>query len=67
MKVGDLVKYCPAGLRATSLLNPNEEVGVVTKTGTHDNGHPQCHVIWFTCNNKGWWDTQNLEVISESR
>jgi hypothetical protein len=64
MNVGDLVRYYKDYAPS---LNPDDELGIVTKTGTHDNGHPQCHVIWFTCNNEGWWDTKNLEVLSENR
>ena len=67
MNVGDLVKYCADGVRGSSLLTPNEELGIITKTGTHRNGHAECHVVWFTCNNKGWWNSENLEVVSENR
>ena len=67
MSVGDLVRYCADVSRATSLSNPDEDLGIITKTGTHPNGQPECHVVWFTCNNEGWWDSKNLEVLSENR
>ena len=67
MKIGDLVKYCADGVRGSSLLNPNEELGIITKTGVHHHGHPECHVVWYTCANQGWWNSENLEVVSESR
>ena len=67
MNVGDLVKYCADGVRGSSLLNPNEELGIVTKTGTYTDGKPECHVVWFTCDNAGWWNRENLEVLSENR
>ena len=66
MNVGDLVRYCegrPPGRK----LNPKDELGIVTKTGTYTNGKPECHVVWFTCDNAGWWNRENLEVLSESR
>ena len=66
MKIGDLVRYCESQPRGRK-LNPNEELGIVTKTGTYTNGKSECHVVWFTCNNEGWWNTQNLEVLSENR
>ena len=66
MNVGDLVRY---GEDAFFRRNPNprDDLGIVTQTGTHANGHAQCHVVWFTCNKEGWWSTQNLELVSENR
>ena len=64
MKIGDLVRYYKDYAPS---LNPRDELGIVTKTGTHENGQPECHVVWFTCNNEGWWDSKNLEVLSENR
>ena len=68
MSVGDLVKYCADGVRGSSLLNPNEELGIITETGVRSTtGQPECHVVWYTCDNKGWWNSENLEVVSENR
>ena len=67
MNVGDLVKYCADGVRGSSLLNPNEELGIITKTGVHPHGWPECHVVWYTCANPGWWNSENLEGVSENR
>jgi hypothetical protein len=62
MKIGDLVRYCDID---DEIRNPKDELGIVTKTGTYTNGKPECHVVWFTCDNEGWWNSENLEVISE--
>ena len=62
MKIGDLVRYYKDNAPS---LNPRDELGIVTKTGTYTNGKPECHVVWFTCPNQGWWNSENLEVISE--
>ena len=68
MKVGDLVRYCAITANtAPLLLNPNEERGLVIETRRNKNGCAQCYVVWFTCDNRGWWSRENLEVISESR
>ena len=66
MKIGDLVRYCegrPPGRK----LNPRDELGIVTETGTYKDGKPECYVIWFTCDNAGWWNRESLEVLSENR
>jgi hypothetical protein len=68
MKVGDLVKFCPPPTPTRVRgLNPNEERGLVIETRRNKNGCAQCYVVWFTCDNRGWWSRENLEVISESR
>jgi hypothetical protein len=68
VKVGDLVKYCAiTAIPRRHPYNPNEERGLVIETRTNKNGHAQCYVVWFTCDNRGWWNRENLEVISESR
>ena len=66
MKIGDLVRYCEDKPRGRK-LNPRDDLGIVTKTGNYTNGEPECHVMWLTCDNKGWWNAKNLEVISENR
>jgi hypothetical protein len=54
VKVGDLVRYVH-----------DKELGIITAL---DNSRPSgCYVVWFTCDNKGWWNTKNLEVINENR
>ena len=63
MKVGDLVRYSESEPHGRK-LNPRDELGIVTKTGTYTNGKPECHVVWFTCDNEGWWNSENLEVVS---
>jgi len=62
MKIGDLVRYCDID---DEIRNPKDELGIVTKTGTYTDGKPECHVVWFTCPTQGWWNSENLEVISE--
>ena len=64
MKIGDLVRYCDID---DEIRNPKDELGIVTKTGTYTNGKPECHVVWFTCDNEGWWNRESLEVLSENR
>ena len=64
MKIGDLVRYCDID---DEIRNPKDELGIVTKTGTYTNGKPECHVVWFTCDNAGWWNRESLEVLSEGR
>ena len=64
MKIGDLVRYYKDYAPS---LNPRDELGIVTKTGTYTNGGPECHVVWFTCDNEGWWNSESLEVLSENR
>ena len=65
MKIGDLVRYSEDAFVGRN--NPRDDWGIVTQTGTHDNGHAQCHVVWFTCDNEGWWNRESLEVLSETR
>jgi hypothetical protein len=71
MKVGDLVRYReqdqPTGSVREALEHQEEHRGIVTQTGALPDGRPQCHVVWYTCTNKGWWNSEYLEVISESR
>ena len=67
MKIGDLVRYVAKDGKATSLQREDEQMGIITKTGVHHHGHPECHVVWYTCNNKGWWNSESLVVVSESR
>ena len=62
MKIGDLVRYCDID---DEIRNPKDELGIVTKTGTYTDGKPECHIVWFTCPTQGWWNSENLEVISE--
>jgi len=67
MKVGDLVRYVAKDGKAPSSPHEDENLGIITQTGVHRHGQPECHVVWYTCNNKGWWDSENLEVLSENR
>ena len=68
MSVGDLVRYHASETRNHKKLNPNEELGIITETGVRSTtGQPECHVVWFTCDNEGWWNSENLEVLSENR
>jgi len=39
-------------------------LGIITALGKWNNQQPECHVIWFTCDNEGWWNSENLEVVS---
>ena len=64
MKIGDLVRYYKDNAPA---LNPRDDLGIITAVGKWNNEKPECHVVWFTCNNEGWWNSENLEVLSENR
>ena len=69
MKIGDLVRYHAMSYRDRP--GPGraalEELGIITAVGKWNNEKPECHVVWFTCNNEGWWNSENLEVLSENR
>ena len=65
MKIGDLVRYDAKDGKATSLSHEDEQMGIITKTGVHPHGWPECHVVWYTCANQGWWNSENLVVVSE--
>ncbi|HHZ94315.1 MAG TPA: hypothetical protein EYN67_01880 [Flavobacteriales bacterium] len=63
MNVGDLVRYKPAD----DLPVASIELGIVTIIGDaclDYGGAKHCHILWFTCNNEGWWNIKNLEVVS---
>ena len=65
MQIGDLVRYHASEARQTLVSREDEELGIITETGVRSTtGHPECHVIWFTCDNEGWWNSENLEVVS---
>ena len=67
MNVGDLVRYSESEPRGRP-LNPRDELGIITETGVRSTtGKPECHVVWFTCANEGWWNRESLEVLSENR
>ena len=66
MKIGDLVRYSESEPHGRK-LNPNEELGIITAIGKWNNQKPECHVVWFTCDNEGWWNSESLEVLSENR
>ena len=65
MKIGDLVRYIVKDGKATSLPREDEQMGIITEIGV--SSRRECHVVWYTCNNKGWWNSESLEVLSESR
>ena len=68
MKIGDLVRYHASEARRTLVAREDEELGIITNLGVRSTtGQPECHVVWFTCDNEGWWNSENLEVVSESR
>lgn len=50
MRVGDLVRYRTV-----------EELGVIVDA---PQDKPHVRVVWFTCDNEGWWNIKNLEVVS---
>jgi len=63
MNVGDLVRF---RAQYALKLNPNEELGIITKTDPI--GMPSsCHVEWFNCDNRGWWSYKNLELVNANR
>jgi len=59
MSVGDLVRYKNERDGPAS-----PELGIITETAIRSG---ECHVVWYTCNNEGWWKSENLEVVSENR
>ena len=69
MKIGDLVRYNDGapGIKAIDRKKLCPELGIITAVGKWNNEKPECHVVWFTCNNEGWWNSENLEVLSEQR
>ena len=60
MKVGYLEKY-DSGPRA--LATDCDDLGTIIETGLDG----QYYVMWHTCDNEGWWNGQNLRVVSENR
>ena len=58
MRIGDLVRYYTAD------SEPDDELGIVVEYSEHPG---EARVVWYTCNNIGWWDLENLEVLSENR
>ena len=64
MQIGDLVRYHASEARQTLVSREDEEWGIITALGKWNNQQPECHVIWFTCDNEGWWNSENLEVVS---
>ena len=62
MRVGDLVRY------KISDLYPTEHWGIITKLPDVPNPiSPQVHIVWYACDNEGWWNADQLEVLSEGR
>jgi membrane-bound inhibitor of C-type lysozyme len=67
VKVGDLVRYISDAGVGTSLRQDDDQLGIVTALGVSGARKPECYVVWWTCANQGWWNAENLEVLSESR
>ena len=67
MKVGDLVRYHVPEEQREWELNEKEQLGIITGLGTHLQHWMQCHIVWYTCDNEGWWNRDKLEVVSEGR
>jgi len=74
MKVGDLVKFRnPRGVKASLAMSPQDNVGLIVKLeqqrlwGTKDSFHEIANVTMTATQNDIWIDTQELEVIDESR
>ena len=65
MRVGDLVRYDAKDGKATSLPREDEQMGIITALGKWNKEKPECHIVWFTCDNEGWWNSESLVVISE--
>ena len=64
MQVGDLVRYNDSS-EASDPKNRCPELGIITKTDPI--GMPmRCHVEWWTCDNRGWWSYENLEIVYPS-
>jgi hypothetical protein len=74
MKVGDLVKFKdPRRIRATLALSPQDNIGLITKRdrqqlwGLKNSFREIANVTMTATQNDIWIDTQELEVIDESR
>jgi hypothetical protein len=61
VKIGDLVAY-----KYARRPGAPRELGIVVETPQDffGNYRGQCRVVWVTCDNEGWWDVKNLEVLS---
>ena len=61
MKVSDLVAY-----KHEPAESYPRELGIVVEMPRDffGNYRGQCRVVWLTCDNEGWWDVKNLEILS---
>jgi len=62
VKIGDLVAY----KQERGRFRRARELGIVVEMPRDffGNYRGQCRVVWVTCDNEGWWDVKNLEVLS---
>ena len=64
MKVGDLVAYVDED-------QPLSAQGIIVRgpwdTFKGNNPTRRYEIVWYSCDNRGWWEEKNLEVLSESR
>ena len=62
MKVGDLIAY--KHKRNGPVLPAPLGIVVEMPRDFFGNYRGQCRVVWVTCDNEGWWDVKNLEILS---
>ena len=74
MKVGDLIKFKnPRGVKASLAMSPQDNIGLITKLdqqqlwGLKNTFHELAHVRMTATQSEYWINTQELEVINESR
>ena len=64
MKVGDLVGYIDEDGQI-------DAKGIIVRgpwdTFKGNREVRQYQIVWYTCDSKGWWEEENLEILSESR
>ena len=65
MQVGDLIRY-RARHNDHRDTNGNTYLGIITSLEPVTMPD-RCHVVWFGCDNEGWWSRKNLEVVSGGR
>jgi hypothetical protein len=66
MKISDLVRYDDSLNDGSDPKNRCPELGIVVEMPQDFFGNykDQCRVVWFTCDNEGWWSIKNLEIVS---
>ena len=74
MRVGDLVKFKnPRGVKTSLAMSPQDNIGLITKLeqqrlwGLKNSFHEIANVTMTATQSDYWMNTQELEVINETR